>query len=116
LVQQTTGHFGDDLLVSIIWEEGKSKHTLYLPSGETWINLWNKKEYSGGQYIEVDALVYQTPVFLRKGAELKLPDMNQLYEESVKLTSNKYDLKKLESSEGRKTYTMSCSFAVLRRS
>ena len=94
-----TYKFGDDLLVSVIWEKGKSKHSLYLPAGETWINLWDNKEYEGGRYIEVDAAVHQTPVFMRKGAELNLPELNELYEESVKLTSVKYDMHELESKE-----------------
>jgi alpha-D-xyloside xylohydrolase len=95
----TTYKFGDDLLVSIIWEEGKTKQSVYLPSGETWIDLWNNNEYKGGQYIEVDAQPYQTPVFLRKGSNLQLPDLNKLYDESVKITSTKFDLNKLESEE-----------------
>ena len=95
----TTYKFGDDLLVSIIWQEGKTKKSVYLPAGETWIDVWNNKEYEGGQYIEVDAPAYQTPIFLRKGSKLKLPDLNKLYEESVKITSTKFDMNKLESKE-----------------
>ena len=95
----TTYKFGDDLLVSVVWQEGKTKQSVYLPAGETWIDLWNKKEYKGGQYIEVNALPYQTPVFLRKGSKLKLPDLNKLYEESVEITSKKYDMNKLEAKE-----------------
>ena len=95
----TTYKFGDDLLVSIIWQEGKTKQSVYLPAGETWIDLWNNKEYEGGQYVEVNALPYQTPVFLRKGSKLQLPDLNKLYEESAKITSTKFDMNKLEAKE-----------------
>ncbi len=95
----TTYKFGDDLLVSVIWQEGKTKQSVYLPAGESWIDLWNNKEYEGGKYIEINAQPYQTPVFLRKGAELKLPDLNKLYEESVNITSHKYDMHELESKE-----------------
>ena len=95
----TTYKFGDDLLVSIIWQEGKTTKSVYLPAGETWIDIWNNKEYKGGQYIEVNALPYQTPVFLRKGSKLQLPDLNKLYEESVEITSTKFDMNKLESKE-----------------
>ena len=95
----TTYKFGDDLLVSVIWQEGKTKGSVYLPAGESWIDLWNNKEYEGGKYIEVNAQPYQTPVFLRKGSELKLPDLNKLYEESVNITSHKYDMHELESKE-----------------
>jgi alpha-D-xyloside xylohydrolase len=95
----TTYKLGDDLLVSIIWQEGKTKKSVYLPAGETWIDVWTNKEYEGGKYVEVEAPAYHTPVFLRKGSALQLPDLNKLYEESVKITSNKFDMSKLESKE-----------------
>ena len=95
----TTYKFGDDLLVSIIWQEGKTKQSVYLPAGETWIDQWNNKKYMGGKYIEVTAEPYQTPIFLRNGSSLKLPDLNKLYEESVEITSPKFDMNELESKE-----------------
>lgn len=96
----STYKFGDDLLVSVVWENGKTSQKLYLPAGETWIDLWNNQEYEGGQYVEVAAPVYQIPVFLKKGSELQLPDFNQLYEESVKITSEKKSMRDLEAQEG----------------
>jgi alpha-D-xyloside xylohydrolase len=95
-----TYKLGDDLLISVIWEKGITRQKVYLPSGETWIDLWNNKEYSGGRYIEVEAQPYQTSVFLRKGSSLVLPDFNQLYKESVALTSVKYIMSDLETKEG----------------
>jgi len=94
-----TYKFGDDLLVSVIWEEGKTAQKVYLPAGETWIDLWNNQEYEGGQYIEVEAQPYQTPVFLRKGSALELPDLNKLYQESVAITSIQYSMSDLEENE-----------------
>ncbi len=94
-----TYKFGDDLLVSVIWEEGKTSQQIYLPAGETWVYLWNNEEYEGGQYVEVKADLYQTPVFLRKGSSLVLPDLNKLYEESVAATSIKYRMSDLEAKE-----------------
>jgi hypothetical protein len=47
----------------------------------------------------VDAPPYQTPVFLRKGSTLELPDLNKLYTESVKNTSVKYKMSDLEIRE-----------------
>jgi alpha-D-xyloside xylohydrolase len=95
-----TYKLGDDLLVSVIWENGKTQQQVYLPAGETWINLWDNQEYQGRQYIEVDAPLHQTPVFLRKGSNLVLPDFNELYEESVAITSVKYQMSNLETQEG----------------
>ncbi len=96
----TSYKFGDDLLISLVWEKGRTKQKLFLPEGETWINLWDKQEYQGGQYIEVDAPVYQIPVFLRKGSDLSLPDLSQMYVQSVQITSVKYDMDDLEVKEG----------------
>ncbi len=93
--------FGDDLLVSIVWQKGITKHKLYLPKGETWINAWDlSKEYEGGNYIEVDAPPYKTPVFIRKGSGIDLGDLNVLWKQSLKIASNIPDLKKLEKEEG----------------
>ncbi len=91
--------FGDDLLVSVIWEKGAIKTKVYLPSGETWTDLWNGREYEGGQYIDVDAPLYMTPVFLRKGSRLSLPDFNDLYAESVNASSVVYKMTDLEAKE-----------------
>jgi alpha-glucosidase (family GH31 glycosyl hydrolase) len=95
-----TYKFGDDILVSAIWEEGKTSQGVYLPAGETWINLWNNEELEGGQIIEVEAPLHQIPVFLRKGSALQLPDLNSLYEESVNITSERYAMNDLEKKEG----------------
>jgi alpha-D-xyloside xylohydrolase len=94
-----TYKFGDDLLVSVVWEKGKTSQQVYLPEGETWINLWNHEEYTGGQYIQVEAPLYQTPVFLKKGSPLALPKLNELYEESVALASKQYSMRDLEDKE-----------------
>ncbi len=95
----TTYKLGDDLLVSVIWEKGKTTQNVYLPAGNAWIDLWNNKEYEGGKYIEVEAPLYQTPVFLKKGSTLKLPDLNQLYRESVEKTSVLYKMSDLQVKE-----------------
>jgi alpha-glucosidase (family GH31 glycosyl hydrolase) len=95
-----TYKFGDDLLVSVVWENGKTNHQAYLPAGETWINLWDNTEYEGGTFVEVESTVYQTPVFLKKGSNLVLPDFKKLYEESVEKTSVRYQMSNLEAKEG----------------
>ncbi len=94
-----TYKFGDDLLVSLVWENEKTLQRIYLPAGETWINLWDNQEYEGGQYLEVEAPPHQIPVFLRKGSSLALPDFNELFKESVALTSVKYQMSQLEAAE-----------------
>lgn len=95
----TTYKLGDDLLVSIVWEEGKTSQKVFLPAGDTWINLWTNQEYEGGKYVDVQAPLHQTPVFLRKGSKLRLPDFNQLYQESVTKTSVQYKMSDLQEQE-----------------
>jgi alpha-D-xyloside xylohydrolase len=93
--------FGPDILVSAVWETGKEKHTLYLPSGNEWIDAWDiEKVYSGGEYIEVKTPVYKIPVFIRKGSDIDLGDLNALYSESLKIASEKPDIAELEKKEG----------------
>jgi alpha-D-xyloside xylohydrolase len=92
---------GKDILVSAIWQLGAITHKLYLPSGETWVDAWNPdKEYSGGQYIEVEAPPYKIPLFVRKGAAIQLGDLNALYAESLEIAAQKPDLAELERKEG----------------
>ena len=96
-----TYKLGSDLLVSIIWEKGKTSHRMYLPAGEIWIDAWNTdKEYEGGKFVEVEAPMHKTPVFIRKGSGLKLGDLNKLYQESLEIAQQKFDLNKLEEQEG----------------
>ncbi|MDX9812662.1 MAG: glycoside hydrolase family 31 protein, partial [Bacteroidales bacterium] len=95
----TTYKLGEDLLVSLVWEKGKTSQRLYLPKGETWIDLWTKEEFKGGQYVETEAPLHRIPVFIKKGSRLKLPDFASMYEESVKVTSVKYNMDDLEAME-----------------
>lgn len=91
---------GPDILVSIIWEPGKTSQRLYLPAGETWVDAWDKKEHAGGKYIEVEAPPFKTPIFLRQGTSLDLGDLNALYNQSLEMARQKYDLAELEAKEG----------------
>ena len=92
---------GNDILVSAVWRSGVTKHKLYLPAGEEWIDAWDTSNIiEGGKYIEVDAPVYKIPVFIRKGSNINLGDLNKLYEGSMKIVSQKPDLEKLEKEEG----------------
>ncbi|MBN1787147.1 MAG: glycoside hydrolase family 31 protein [Sedimentisphaerales bacterium] len=92
--------YGPDILVSAIWRKGKTQHPVYLPAGEEWIDAWNTdKVYTGGQTLLVDTPLHKIPIFIRKGAKIKLGDLNKLYEESMKIASVRPDLKKLQELE-----------------
>lgn len=94
-----TYQLGDDLLVSVIWEKGKTQQDVWLPAGETWINLWDHQEYEGGRQISVEAALHQLPVFLRKGSTLQLPDFQTLYKESAERAAVRYKMAELEERE-----------------
>ncbi len=92
--------FGPDILVSAIWETGKVKHKLYLPSGQEWIDAWDtEKVLAGGEYIEVNTPVHKMPIFIRKGSDINLGNLNELYSESLEIASEKPDIAELERKE-----------------
>jgi alpha-D-xyloside xylohydrolase len=92
---------GNDLLVSVIWEQGKTGQKIYLPRGETWINAWNpEEEIRGGRFITVNAPLHQTPLYIRKGADhIDLGDLNALWEESLDKAAQSFSLSELEKKE-----------------
>jgi hypothetical protein len=90
--------YGPDLLVSPVWEKGKSKQDVYLPAGNRWRDAWNpEKTYAGGQTISVTAEPYQLPLFIRVGSSLKPWNVNRLWMESVEIARKKPDLGALEA-------------------
>jgi alpha-glucosidase (family GH31 glycosyl hydrolase) len=92
--------YGPDILVSAVWEKGKTEHSLYLPAGEKWIDAWDKeKVYTGGQNITVDIPLHKIPIFIRQGSAMNLGDLNALYDESFKIAAQKPDLDKLQKLE-----------------
>ena len=90
--------YGDDLLVSPIWEKGKRTQQVYLPAGEKWRDAWQPtRVYAGGQTITVPAEPYQIPLFVRVGSTLELGDLNQEWKESQEIAAKKPDLKTLDA-------------------
>ena len=64
--------FGDDILVAPVFELGARERAVYLPEGETWVDAHSGIEYAGGQTVTADAPLERCPVFIRKGADVKL--------------------------------------------
>jgi alpha-glucosidase (family GH31 glycosyl hydrolase) len=92
--------YGPDILVSAIWEKGKTKHSLYLPAGKKWVDAWDKEKiYDRGKNITVDAPLHKMPIFIRKGSAIDLGNLNALYDESLKIAAKKPDLEKLQKLE-----------------
>ena len=91
--------YGDDILVSAIWQKGKNEHSIYLPSGEKWRDAWHpEKIYEGGKTVTVKMPFHQIPIFIRDGSNVDLGDLNALYTESLKLAEKKPNLSKLQKS------------------
>ncbi|MFC2138846.1 TIM-barrel domain-containing protein, partial [Bacteroidota bacterium] len=92
---------GPDILVSAIWEKGKEKQRLYLPEGEEWIDAWNADQvYNGGEYIEINTPLHKIPIFIKKGSDIELGNLNDLFNESMIIASKRPNLAELEKNEG----------------
>lgn len=89
--------YGDDLLVSPIWEKGKRAQDVYLPRGSRWRYAWDGKIYDGGQRITVNAERHQIPLFVRVGSKVNLGDLNQEWKESREIAEKPPDLKALDA-------------------
>ncbi len=93
-----TYQYGPDILVSPIWEKGKRRQEVYLPSGDKWRDAWRPEQiYEGGQTITVDAELHQMPLFIRVGSGIELGDLNQEYMDAKAVAQKRPDLKALES-------------------
>jgi alpha-D-xyloside xylohydrolase len=68
--------FGPDLLVAPVLEANVTSRRLYLPGDTTWTDAWTDEEYSGGQWIEVEALLDRIPLFFRGNAKLPIREIN----------------------------------------
>lgn len=61
--------FGGDILFAPIYNEGQTDREVYLPEGE-WISVLDKKEYAGGQTVNMHAEVSEYIAFVKKGSEV----------------------------------------------
>lgn len=61
--------FGGDILFAPIYNEGQTEREVYLPEGE-WISVLDKKEYAGGQTVDMHAEVSEYIAFVKKGSDV----------------------------------------------
>ena len=80
--------FGDDLLVAPIMNEGARSRTVYLPLGRSWINVYTKERFDGGQTIECEAPLEYIPVF---ASDMKLLDIFEIMTEMRRKEDYKND-------------------------
>lgn len=92
-----TFKYGPDILVSALWEKGQTRHTCYLPAGEIWVDAWDtSKTYQGGQRLEIETPFHKIPVFIKKGSDVNLGDLNDIYNESLQLAETKPNMAELD--------------------
>jgi alpha-D-xyloside xylohydrolase len=90
--------YGPDILVSPIWKKGQRTQEVYLPSGQKWRDAWNPaKLYDGGQTVEVNAELYEVPIFVRAGSKVELGDLNREWSEARAAAATRPDLKALDA-------------------
>ena len=93
-----TYQYGNDLLVSPVWEKGKRSQQVYFPSGRNWRDAWNPQTiYRGGTSATVAADAHQLPLFVRVGSKLDLGDLNKEWKESLEIAAKHPDLKALDA-------------------
>ena len=76
--------FGEEILVAPVVKKSARTKNLYLPEG-LWIDFNDKKtEYTGEQWLTVDAPLNIIPMFVRKGSIIpRMPVMNHTREHKV---------------------------------
>ncbi len=67
---------GDNLLVAPVVDETSNFKKLYLPKGN-WYDWWTGKIYNGGNWIIVEAPIYQIPLFVKEGAFIPMQNVEQ---------------------------------------
>ena len=76
--------FGEEMLVAPVVKKSARSRNLYLPEG-IWIDFNDKKsEFSGEQWMTVDAPLSKIPIFVRKGSIIpRMPVMNYTREQET---------------------------------
>lgn len=59
---------GKSLLVANVVDKGAQSRNIYLPEGSKYYDYYTRKEYQGGQEIEIPVTISSIPLFVRSGA------------------------------------------------
>jgi alpha-D-xyloside xylohydrolase len=63
--------FGPDVLVAPVLYEEMTNRNVYLPAGDIWTNIWEKRQYEGGSVIQIEAPLARIPVFTRRERKIR---------------------------------------------
>lgn len=69
---------GDHLLVANVVEKEQSTREVYLPKGETFYHYDSRKQFIGGQTVQIPVTLADIPMFIKAGAIIPIAD-NQMY-------------------------------------
>lgn len=75
--------FGSDILIVPIYKKNCKHIKTYLPEGK-WIHLWTGVEFEGNREYDIDVVLEDIPILIRKGAIIPMqPDMEYVGEKPV---------------------------------
>ncbi|HOV41089.1 MAG TPA: glycoside hydrolase family 31 protein [Oscillospiraceae bacterium] len=60
--------YGDDILFAPIVNQGEEQRKVYLPEGK-WANVFDRKTYQGGQFVDCHAKLHEFIAFVKEGSE-----------------------------------------------
>jgi alpha-D-xyloside xylohydrolase len=60
--------YGDDILFAPIVNQGEEQRKVYLPEGK-WVNVFERKTYQGGQFVDCHAKLHEFIAFVKEGSE-----------------------------------------------
>jgi hypothetical protein len=73
--------------------------SVYLPDGSRWVDAWDGTVYDGGMRVELLTPMHKIPIFVRSGADVRLPGLQELYEECLDVTRDEPDIGQLQEYE-----------------
>ena len=79
--------WGENLLVTPVFEKGAKDRNLYLPKGK-WLNIFSNIAYDGGRWITIPVDLNTSPVFMKEGAFV--PTVSRIKNVSEYLSNGQY--------------------------
>jgi alpha-D-xyloside xylohydrolase len=76
--------FGPSFLVNPVTDKGATQRKVYLPKGNTWVDFWTGKSYTGGQTISAVTPLNIIPLYVKSGSIIPFgPDLQYAMEKKA---------------------------------
>jgi alpha-D-xyloside xylohydrolase len=76
--------FGPSFLVNPVTDKGATQRNVYLPKGNTWVDFWTGKSYTGGQTISAKTPLNIIPLYVKSGSIIPFgPDLQYAMEKKA---------------------------------